>query len=92
MWRQRVSEKMAIFANFAAINFFSKNLNVCIILVPDTTFVPNVMFLGLLSPEILFAPTHAAYFALRNKSFAPDHLISQIGRFKPQMPISTTPS
>jgi len=33
---------------------FSKNLNVRIILVLDVTFVPNLTFLGFLSPEILF--------------------------------------
>jgi len=43
------------FANFATINnFFSKNLSARIILVLDATIVPNLTFLGLLSPEISF--------------------------------------
>jgi len=32
---------------------FSRNLSVHIIYAIDTTFVPNLTFLGLLSPEIL---------------------------------------
>jgi len=31
---------------------FFKNLSACIILILDATLVPNLMFLGLLSPEI----------------------------------------
>jgi len=53
-------------ANFSTIKkTSSKNLNVCVILVLDVTFVPNLTFLGLLSPEISFGektytqtPTH----------------------------------
>jgi len=33
---------------------FSKNLSVYIFPIPDATFVPNLTFLGLLSPEIKF--------------------------------------
>jgi len=41
-------------ANFATIKNFSRNLSTHIILVLDATFVPNLTFLGLLSPEISF--------------------------------------
>jgi len=47
---------------------FPKNLSVRIILVLDATVVPNLTFLGLLSPEISFGenpPRHPAYFASR---------------------------
>jgi len=41
-------------ANFATIKKLSKNIKVLIIRVLDATFVPNLTFLGLLSPEISF--------------------------------------
>jgi len=44
-----------VFANFATIKkLLSKHLIARIILVLDVTFVPNLMFLGLLSAEISF--------------------------------------
>jgi len=43
------------FTNFAKINKpFSKNPSMCIILILNTTFAPNLMFLGILSPETSF--------------------------------------
>jgi len=55
-------------------NFF-KNLSACIILVLDATFMPNLTFLGLLSPEISFGEKpvthedrHPAYFTIVNLS------------------------
>jgi len=43
----------SFFANFATIKtLFYRNLSGHIILIQDTTFVPNLMFLGLLGPEI----------------------------------------
>jgi len=43
------------FANFATIKkTFSKNPRASIILVLDATFLTNLTFLGLLSPEISF--------------------------------------
>jgi len=45
----------AVFANFATINIFSRNLSTHIILVLDATFLLHLMFLSLLSPEISFA-------------------------------------
>jgi len=42
-----------VFANFATIKkTSSKNLSVHIILILDATFVPNLTFIGVLSPEI----------------------------------------
>jgi len=41
-------------AHFATIKKLSKNLSACIILVLYATFVQNLTFLGLLSPEISF--------------------------------------
>jgi len=40
--------------NLATIKKLFQNLNVCIILVLDATFVPNLTFLGLLSPDMSF--------------------------------------
>jgi len=64
---------LAVFVNFAAIKkTFSENLRACIIFVQDATFVPNLTFLGVLSPEISFEektishpPRQPAYFAIR---------------------------
>jgi len=43
----------AFFANFATMkNRFSKNLSARLILPVDATFVSNLTFLGLLSPDI----------------------------------------
>jgi len=33
---------------------FCENLSMCIILILDAIFVPNLIFLGLLSPEMFF--------------------------------------
>jgi len=49
----RFSPLASLWPILAFLNF-SKNLSVYIILVPDTTFVPNLTFLGILSPEISF--------------------------------------
>jgi len=65
MWRHCVSgfEKLALFDLLFLCFFlqilpqqktFSKILSMCIIRILDATFVPNLTFLGLLSPEILF--------------------------------------
>jgi len=44
----------SFFANYATIKNFSKNLSVCISIILDATFVQNLTFPGLLSPEISF--------------------------------------
>jgi len=56
---------------FENLKTFSKNLSASIFLLLDATFMSNVMFLGLLSPEILLGEkpvthtaTHPAYFAI----------------------------
>jgi len=50
-------EECAHFGIFEAVFVanFAKNLSAHIILVLDATFVPNLTFFGLLSPEISFA-------------------------------------
>jgi len=58
-------------ANFAAIKkLFSENLSTRFILVLDATFLPNLTFLGLLSPDISFgekkqSPRRPIDFAIR---------------------------
>jgi len=62
----------SFFANFATVKKLSKNLSVCIVLVLDSTFVPNLKVLGFRSPEISFGEKktvthpdiHPAYFAI----------------------------
>jgi len=57
-WKQVMTSKNVLFlaflANFDTIKNISKNLHACIIIILDATFVPNLRFLGLLSPEISF--------------------------------------
>jgi len=55
----------------------SKNLRVSIIFVIDTTFVPNLTFLGLLSPETSYGEKtvthpdrHTAYFAISEPQYS----------------------
>jgi len=54
----RVKLKNSTFGQFFALlpklKNVSRNLSVRIILILDATFVPNLTFLGLLNPEILF--------------------------------------
>jgi len=55
------------------LKLFSGNLSARIIPKLDATFVPNLTFLGLLSPEISFGEknshpdTHPAYFGIRER-------------------------
>jgi len=51
-------------ANFATVKkLYPKNLSACIIHVLDATFVPNLMFFSLLSPEILHSShNYCKYF------------------------------
>jgi len=67
----KICQENQFFLNYKA--FFSRNLSVCIILVLDATFMPNLTFLGLLWSEISFGennhpPRHPAYFTIVNLS------------------------
>jgi len=64
-WRQMCSfwRFWSVFLRFLLIlpqlkSFYPKNLSACIILVLDATFVPNLTFLGLLSPGKNWSPIH----------------------------------
>jgi len=58
------------FANFATVkNFFSKTVTARMILVLGATFVPNLTFLSLLSPEILFGEKEVAQSPTQKPSF-----------------------